>query len=1540
MKTKWWMLFLLWTSYLTSNAQIKTLENRLFGCVGASFKFYTQTPLGSYSWDIGGLSFPNIDSPVQIFNNPGVYTIKVGSYTESITIYPTPTVSIACDSPRQGCIPYTVQLRNTTSIPPGLVATETKWLYEDGGFSLGDTTSKTFTIKNQFQSYVHLYLKFFPPGCDVDAQFNRYLLMDSVPIARIQYSPDYICRLPKTVVFTNTTGESVNSNMSYQWKWTLPTIDSSTSKQLASKTYTNVNGFDRVILTASSQMGCMDRDTALVTIDTMKFDYYVKDTTCVRTAGELVILKSSDTATYQFDFIQNSIFYIQSANKDSWKYNLTNRNVPTGFYPFTIKKTDPRDTSCSKTLTKQILVINETPQLINLPSPKCNVLKVDTLKIEGASAFVNGFKVTSTYGDAIPYTLSNKVYFKIPPDTTIYDTLNFHIRDSFYRKGNLTKSNTVVFYFKGTNCIVTRDFTSIDTALFYSFIHASKTKGCRGMSASFIAQPNERHKLDSVYWYVDNAMVGVAKVKAPFLSDTLEHTFNTPGKFKVYAISVSKNGCRDTAAIWMTVGDSLIPQVTISADTICINDTVVISKIGTTHFDRLYFSGEDYRAYNCPSDTSIVWRKFNRTGTHYIRTYALKDGCATMGLDSIMVKGPKFFLDYDFKCTRRDSIQFFLSDKMETAGMSFRWNFGDGTPSVTQSHDTLWHKFTTDSADHWVSVKALNPDPTGCQYEDSTKIHIRHVKALFTDTLFCKSSNNDYQTFPYLLDPTKSKQADYAVCNYQYTWLFEWKGKQYPPISYGGPNYFDLPYDSLNTTLVARDINGCTDTMTRYVEATTNSLKFTVNKDYLNAEYYCKPGENVRFRSYSTSKYNVKHYNWVITKYNGSTASEDTVAKYLNSTTSDSIKIDTTAPNSYYIYIDPKVQQSDTFYITHSVTNYINCASDSTIRKMIVFFNDTSKIIGPDTICETGLGQYKLSTNNASQLQYQWYKNNILLPNDTNYFLKDSLIGIQNTYTPYQLKIVSRHRLSGCTDSVLRTVIISPRPSLRIDNTFDTAKQKCPFSFGGTTYTTIQYSDTNNTNLSYRWTLNGFEYTVNPATMPLLKGINSIKGYFKTYGCVDSIENLDTVVDPIATLILDKTNICRGDSILFTYSGMADIDSIEMSFGDGYDFKKGNLFGTTTFSTRHNYLKSNITTTNLGIYYTYYAPNNRCQRSFNTPISVKDVESKFILNNGGDTSFCFGPVPLKNIITNGDSFVWNFGDGIKDTSRYRTAYTYASPGTYPITLHSYRLPERCFEIYQKTVILQPYPKLEVKIDTICYETPLKIEYNVDIPNTKITIDPDSLKGNPFLQSPILTKIKENRTIRLIATTSAGCKDTVDTEAVILKPFDVLSFDTIVVAGALVKLPVLFNSNWKYTWIPKLINPSCLQCSDPELQFIVPTKYKLILADIHGCHTDTADFFIDIYPDILVKVPTAFTPNGDGINDIIYARGFGIKKLLNFKIYNRLGQLLFISYDEHIGWDGYYKDILQNSDPYYYTYEAESYIPGKIVRGEGNFMLLR
>lgn len=102
----------------------------------------------------------------------------------------------------------------------------------------------------------------------------------------------------------------------------------------------------------------------------------------------------------------------------------------------------------------------------------------------------------------------------------------------------------------------------------------------------------------------------------------------------------------------------------------------------------------------------------------------------------------------------------------------------------------------------------------------------------------------------------------------------------------------------------------------------------------------------------------------------------------------------------------------------------------------------------------------------------------------------------------------------------------------------------------------------------------------------------------------------------------------------------------------------------------------------------------------------------------------------------------------------------------------------------------------------------------------------------------------------------------------------------------------------------------------------------------------------------IDVPNAFSPNGDGSNDMLYVRGEGIRDL-EFRIYNRWGELVFESTDADIvcneldiclakgkGWDGTYKGERQEMEVYVYTLRAV-FVNGRSSElKKGNITLLR
>jgi gliding motility-associated-like protein len=88
----------------------------------------------------------------------------------------------------------------------------------------------------------------------------------------------------------------------------------------------------------------------------------------------------------------------------------------------------------------------------------------------------------------------------------------------------------------------------------------------------------------------------------------------------------------------------------------------------------------------------------------------------------------------------------------------------------------------------------------------------------------------------------------------------------------------------------------------------------------------------------------------------------------------------------------------------------------------------------------------------------------------------------------------------------------------------------------------------------------------------------------------------------------------------------------------------------------------------------------------------------------------------------------------------------------------------------------------------------------------------------------------------------------------------------------------------------------------------------------------------------VDVPNAFTPNGDGANDVLYVRGVGVEEL-EFKVYNRWGQLVFETTDIRQGWDGTFKGKEQEMESYGYTLMV-TFIDGSKIKKQGNITLLR
>jgi gliding motility-associated-like protein len=128
-------------------------------------------------------------------------------------------------------------------------------------------------------------------------------------------------------------------------------------------------------------------------------------------------------------------------------------------------------------------------------------------------------------------------------------------------------------------------------------------------------------------------------------------------------------------------------------------------------------------------------------------------------------------------------------------------------------------------------------------------------------------------------------------------------------------------------------------------------------------------------------------------------------------------------------------------------------------------------------------------------------------------------------------------------------------------------------------------------------------------------------------------------------------------------------------------------------------------------------------------------------------------------------------------------------------------------------------------------------------------------------------------------------------------------------------------------------------ADPVIAYNDSGLYHVCLAvsDANNC-ADTMCRDIAYSVERSVAVPSAFSPNGDGVNDILYIRGYRLRTV-RLRIYDRWGVLVFETDNKAIGWDGTYKGQPQGNAAYAYTLEA-TFTDGTYKQLNGSITLLR
>lgn len=420
-------------------------------------------------------------------------------------------------------------------------------------------------------------------------------------------------------------------------------------------------------------------------------------------------------------------------------------------------------------------------------------------------------------------------------------------------------------------------------------------------------------------------------------------------------------------------------------------------------------------------------------------------------------------------------------------------------------------------------------------------------------------------------------------------------------------------------------------------------------------------------------------------------------------------------------------------------------------------------------------------------------------------------------------------------------------------------------------------------------------------------------------GCIDTIAKEIVISDkPTVDLTFRDTLICVSDSL--------QLNATSGNSGVSYSWAPNSNISNTAIS---NPLVFPVSTTT----YNVTINNKGCIATDSVKVNVIPYVT---LDLGADTTICLTDQIQLFPNTNALYFTWSPATGLSST-------TIKNPFAQPFIQTTYKLTAtvgKCSATDDIIIKEVPYPQVNAGLDTIiCYGKNATLNATTDAPNFTWFPPTGLVRANtlsPTASPPLTTSYI------LTAIDNKGCpKPASDTVVVkVIPPVPAFAGrDTTIV----VNQPLQLNATGGavYAWSPGtgMNNPNIpnpIVTLGPEYDSIT---YRVLVSTPEGCSA-TDDIKVLVFksnPSIFI--PSAFTPNGDAQNDIMRPRIVGMKQFNYFRVYNRLGQMLYSTATEGQGWDGRFKGNLQPSGAYVYEAQTVDYT-GKIINKKGTFVLIR
>jgi len=1503
------LLILLIGSAVGAMAQVSCAftTDKINGCPSLVVAFTDQSTGGvtTHFWDFDGAGTSTNQNPIATFVNPGIYNVKHvvsnGSSSDScfqqIRVFLPAAPNFTAPNP-QGCAQpcHSVSFVNQTILGESAIQ---QYVWDFGDGSLPQSGFNVTHCFSNVGSFNITLIALDSNGCQTSIIKPNFITIGNPPtITNITATPSQSCVSPQLVNFTSTVN-APNGNPSYCWVFN----GTSCGSTQADPSQVFFSGLHQPRLILTDGFGCTDTAFRNVAVTPVDAGFTVSN---VNACTNIPIL-FTDTSNFASSWVWN----FGDGTPNSTQQNPSHTYTANGTYTVTLTVTF---NGCSDTETKTAFINVTTPVPVTFSTLDTTACAAPltanfTSNAPGAASY------SWNFGDGSPTSTQSN------PSHTYTANGNYNVTLSVTNSSGCVSS-------------LTRPALVKIGALTASFT-VDSPQGCTPHLVRFTSQVTSNSAISSYSWNFGNGNTST-------LANPTQ-VYTTSGQYTPTLTVTNADGCTATFSYpgFIEVGQTLNPAFSATPLVQCVNQQVQFNDLtpGVGAQTTYLWNFGDGQTSNLQNPTHA----YSDTGFYDISLTVINQGCRSTVtiIKYIQIVVPKADFNFQFDCSNPTTVTF--RDTSQGA-QSWFWDFGDGTTSNLQSPV---HTFPAQSS-YTVTLVVTNAT-TGCVDSLKRTLPIGQPNAGFTaDTLvgcapftvsfrdtsvFASSwswsfgdggtstlqnpsrtyADTGLYTVRLVINPGAACSDSIVKTSYirvngakagfnvlpgltgciPFTPTVVNTSTAYngTVTSYlwtsglGDTSFVATPTFTYPTTgnsvmrLRVTDSNGCTSTFQRTINRVNNEARF------INDTVVC-PGEPVKFTNQSTSS---NSYQWFFGDGTSSTQNSPTHS-YANSGTYGVtlIAINTTLGCRDTLF-KPNLINVDTpaadFYVT---TNFAPCPPFP-----VQFYN----------------------TTNRFDLNWLWYFGD----GDTS-TARDPL-HVYFTPGDFDVMLIAWDS-SGCVDTILYEDLIRVRGP--IGNFIATPDSGCvplTISISGSVFSTVSI-------VADLGDGNSFQDTI-----ALSHTYNEVGTYYPVYTLTDSLGC--TVSYPVDTIVVglipypnlpSDTTVCKGNYVSFN-----------LPFGDKFIWEADQTPKYLTCDTCKNTI---ATAPDTITYYVTAITNIGCVARDTITVNVDALPQ---IAPGISFRICPGDTLQLNAGPNVQAAIWEPNLFIDDSNS-------VSPKVWPPDSTIYRVTGSnatgcsISRIVRVWVIDKVEAQVNISDTLLCDGNAIQLDVSVfaaSVNDTSFRWLPAQYLTSDIIPNPVFDGPFGNYTYRVIVSSSTCTPDT-DLVNIQVAPLPSLEAgdDQTITPGSTVQVWGSSPNQVTYQWLPSTDPLTCYDCRRPFITANQSQTLYVVATNQFGCKTmDSVMLRVIACDPSLIFIPNTFTPNGDGLNDLLYVRGLVLRRLEYFRIFDRWGGLVFETNELNTPWDGNINGKPAELATYVYVVKGEC-SNGESIQKSGNITLVR